>query len=145
MDRATFAKRLISLLAGFAVLCGGPASAAPLLPVEPPALDLVPLLPLAGPPLDKPPVSFPELAVPDPPEGLPQLPPAPLVVDLSQRPLAPLPPPRILACNPLGTLLRVASELLECGRARLQRDEREEARTALEEAARVAAERALAG
>ncbi|MBI4562619.1 MAG: tetratricopeptide repeat protein, partial [Candidatus Rokubacteria bacterium] len=65
------------------------------------------------------------------------------LVDPSQKPLAPLPPSRILACNPLGTLLGMASELLECGRARFQAKELEEAGTALEGAVRGGTDRAL--
>jgi TolA-binding protein len=57
--------------------------------------------------------------------------------------VAPLPPPRILACNPLGTVFGVASELLECGRARFQRDELEEGIAALEGAVHRASDRAV--
>jgi TolA-binding protein len=64
-------------------------------------------------------------------------------VDLFQKPVAPLPPPRILSCNPIGTLFGVASELLECGRARFLRGEYEEARTALDGAVRGGTERGL--
>ncbi|MBI4241496.1 MAG: tetratricopeptide repeat protein, partial [Candidatus Rokubacteria bacterium] len=136
-------RRLVALWAALWLLWSGLSTAAPLAPLELPAPDLVPLLPLVAPPLDKPPVSVPEPALPDPPEPAPPLPSAPLLVDLSQKPLAPLPPPRMLACNPLGTLLGLASELLECGRARFQRDELEEARAALEAAVRASSDRSL--
>lgn len=136
-------KRFIALSAGVGLLWSGLCAAAPLAPLELPAPDLVPLVPLAAPPRDKPSVSVPELPLPAAPEAIPRLPPAPLLVDLSQKPLAQLPPPRILACNPLGTVFGVASELLECGRARFQRDELEEARTALEAAVRASSDRAL--
>lgn len=142
-------RRLLSLLAGVGLLWAEFCSAAPLAPLELPPPDLVPLLPLAAPPLDKPPVRLPELPLPDLPGtrdgkgAIPPLPPAPLLVDLSRKPMAPLPPPRILACNPLGTLLGVASELLECGRARFQRDDLEEARAALEEAVRAGTDRSI--
>ncbi|MEK7378759.1 MAG: hypothetical protein AABZ71_07625, partial [Candidatus Binatota bacterium] len=102
------------------------AGAAPPLPLELPPPDLAPLLSLAAPPLDKPPVPLPEVSLPDPPRAFPPLPAPPLATDPSGKPVAPLPPPRILACNPLGTVFGVASELLECGRARFQRDELEE-------------------
>ena len=38
-----------------------------------------------------------------------------------------MPPPRALACNPLGSVFGVASEQLECGRARYQKGELEPA------------------
>ena len=119
------------------------AGAAPPLPLELPPPDLAPLLSLAAPPLDKPPVPLPEVSLPDPPRALPPLPAPPLATDPSGKPVAPLPPPRILACNPLGTVFGVASELLECGRARFQRDELEEGRAALEGAVRGASDRAV--
>lgn len=143
-------KRIVPLLASLGLLWSGLSAAAPLAPLKLPPPDLVPLLPLAAPPLDKPPVSLPEPPLPavpgTPGEGageLPLLPPPPFLVDLSQKPVAPLPPPRILACNPLGTLFEVASELLECGRARFQRGELEEAQSALERAVRAGTGRAL--
>ena len=119
------------------------AGAATPLPLELPPPDLAPLIPLAAPPLDKPPVPLPEVSVPDPPRALPVLPAPPLAADPSGKPVAPLSPPRLLACNPLGTVFGVASELLECGRARFQRDELEEARAALEGAVRGGGDRAV--
>ena len=106
------------------------ASAATTLKLPPP--DLSGLVPLAALPLDKPPVALPAVPLPPPPQGLPELPPPRPVADAAQRPVVPLAPPRMLACNPLGTVLRVASELLECGRARYQREELEEAREAFD-------------
>jgi TolA-binding protein len=119
------------------------AGAASPLPLELPAPDLARLLPLAAPPLDKPPVPLPEVSLPDPRRGLPPLPAPPLAADPSGKPVAPPPPPRLLACNPLGTVFGVASELLECGRARFQRDELEEAGAALEGAVRGGGDRAV--
>src|SRR3972149_2011558 len=119
------------------------AGAATPLPLELPPPDLAPLIPLAAPPLDKPPVPLPEVSVPDPPRALPVLPAPPLAADPSGKPVAPLSPPRLLACKPLGTVFGVASELLECGRARFQRDELEEARAALEGAVRGGGDRAV--
>ena len=52
-------------------------------------------------------------------------------------------PPRTLACNPLGTVLGVASELLECGRARYQRGELEEARVAFRAAIQESSDRRI--
>ncbi len=136
-------KRALPLL--LLVLLAAPAlaSATTLLPLELPPPDLAPLIPLAAPPLDKPPVPLPDVSLPEPPRGLPPLVAPPLAGDPSRKAVAPLPPPRILACNPLGTVFGVASELLECGRARFQRDEFEEARLALEGAARGGTDRAL--
>ncbi len=136
-------KRLVPLLASLVWFWSGFCAAAELRPLELPPPDLAPLLPIASPPLDKPPVSVPELPLPETAEAIPPPPPPPLGLDLSQKPLPSLPPPRILACNPLGTLFGVASELLECGRARFQRGELEEARTALAEAARRSTDREL--
>ena len=48
--------------------------------------------------------------------------------------MAPLGSPRTLACNPLGTVFGVGSELIECGKARLQRGELEGAREAFRDA-----------
>jgi tetratricopeptide (TPR) repeat protein len=106
-----------------------------------PAPDVGVLVPLAVPALDKPPVPLPDVPLPPAPQGMPELPPAPMVGHLGERPVAPLAPPRFLACNPVGNLLGVASELIECGRARYQRNELEEARAVLEKAAQFAAER----
>ena len=50
------------------------------------------------------------------------------------------PPPRFLACNPLGSVLGVVSELVECGRARFQRGELEDALRALEGAVKRASD-----
>jgi TolA-binding protein len=136
-------RRTLGLLLAAALLWPGVTGASTLLPLELPPPDLALLLPLAAPPLDKPPVPLPEVALPDPPHLIPELPAPSLVSDVSQKPVAPLPPPRALACNPLGTVFGVASELLECGRARFQREEFEEARAALEGALRGATERAL--
>ncbi len=136
-------RRTLAVLVTGLFLWPAVAGAVSPLPLELPAPDLAPLLPLAAPPLDKPPVPLPEVSLPDPPRALPPLPAPPLALDPSGKPVAPLPPPRILACNPLGTVFGVASELLECGRARFQRDELEEARTALEGAVRGASDRAV--
>jgi tetratricopeptide (TPR) repeat protein len=100
-----------------------PAAPRPLLP--PP--DIVPALRLAAPPLDKPAVPLPALALPASPAPFPQLPPPAVASDLGLRPTLPMPSPRALACNPLGSVFGVASEQLECGRARYQKGELEPA------------------
>jgi TolA-binding protein len=108
-----------------------------------PPPDLVGLVPLAVLLLDKPPVSAPAVALPPPPQALPPLPPPRYGIDPAQRPVAPIPAPRMLACNPIGSVLGVASELLECGRARYQKDDLEEALTALQNAVRESSDRRL--
>ena len=102
---------------------GGAATPRPSLP--PP--DLVPALRLVSPPLDKPAVPLPPIELPPSPQPFPPLPPPAVVSDLALRPSAPMSPPRALACNPLGSVFGVASEQLECGRAKYQRAELEPA------------------
>ena len=131
--------RVLVLAALLALGPGAPARAELSFTLPPP--DLAALVQLAAPPLDKPPVPLPAVALPPPPLAMPELPPAPLVGNLGERPVAPLPPPRFLACNPVGSLFGVASELIECGRARYQRGELEEGREVLEKAVQAATER----
>jgi hypothetical protein len=100
-----------------------------------PPPEVIGLLPLAALPLDKPPIALSPTNVPPPPQGLPDLPPARFVSDPARRPVAPLASPRTLACNPVGTVFGVVSELIECGRARYQRGELEAARQAFQTAA----------
>jgi TolA-binding protein len=130
---------LMMAAALLALLPGGAARAEIALILPPP--DAAALVPLASPPLDKPPVPLPAVPLPPPPVGMPELPPAPMVGNLGERPVAPLAPPRFLACNPVGSLFGVASELIECGRARYQRGELDEARDVLERAVQSATER----
>jgi TolA-binding protein len=132
-------RRAVVAAALLALLGGAPARAEITLVLPPP--DVAGLVPLAAPPLDKPPVPLPVVALPPAPHGLPDLPPAPLVGNLGERPIAPLAPPRFLACNPMGNLLGVVSELIECGRARYQRNELAEAHEALDKAVQFATER----
>jgi TolA-binding protein len=126
--------RLARVLLVVGVLLGGSTGALGATTVKLPPPDLTGLVPLAALPLDKPPVPVPPVKLPPPPQGLPELPAPRAMTDPAQRPVAPLPPPRALACNPIGTVLRVASELVECGRARLQRGELEDARDAFQKA-----------
>jgi TolA-binding protein len=126
--------RAASVLLLGALAAGTPPAAAEIaFKLPPPAI--VGLMPLAALPLDKPQVAQPPVTVPPPPLTLPQLPTPRLVSDVSHRPVAAMRSARMLACNPVGTLLGVASELLECGRARYQRGELESARQALQGAA----------
>ncbi|HEX4994828.1 MAG TPA: hypothetical protein VFX87_07665, partial [Methylomirabilota bacterium] len=92
-----------------------------------PPPDLVPALRLVAPPLDKPAVPLPAIELPASPQPFPTLAPPAVVSDLALRPSAPMSPPRALACNPLGSVFGVASEQLECGRAKYQRAELEAA------------------
>ena len=132
-------RRIMVLAALLALAPAGSARAEIALILPPP--DTAALVPLASPPLDKPPVPLPAVPLPPPPAGLPELPPAPMVGNLGDRPVAPLAPPRFLACNPVGSLFGVASELIECGRARYQRGEFDEARDVLQRAVQEATER----
>jgi TolA-binding protein len=131
--------RILTLVALLA-LAPGPAARAEIALILPPP-DAAALVPLASPPLDKPPVPLPAVPLPPPPVGMPELPPAPMVGNPGERPVAPLAPPRFLACNPVGSLFGVASELIECGRARYQRGELDEAREVFERAVQSATER----
>jgi TolA-binding protein len=97
-----------------------------------PPPDVAKLLRLVTPAIDKPVV--PVLALPlPPPPGVPELPMPPLTTDPANRPTAPLGTPRTLACNPLGTVFGVGSELIECGKARFQRGEFGGAREAFQD------------
>src|SRR5262249_54722278 len=118
-----------------------PALAATSVKLPPP--DLRGLVPLAAMPVDKPPVPVPTVALPRRPVGLPAVPPPRFATNVSERPTAPLPPPRTLACNPLGSVFGVASELLECGRARYQRGDLEEAQEAFQKAIQESRERRI--
>jgi TolA-binding protein len=109
--------------------------------LQPP--DLSSLLELVAPPLDKPQVPVPTVSLPPSPQPLLELPAPPLISNLAERPLAPLPPPRILACNPVGTILRAPTELVECGRARFQRGDFQRARDAFQKAIQGSTDRAL--
>jgi len=128
------------MMAALLALLPGSAARAEIALILPPP-DAAALVPLASPPLDKPPVPLPAVPLPPAPVGMPELPPAPMVGNLGERPVAPLAAPRFLACNPVGSLLGVASELIECGRARYQRGELDEARAAFERAVQESTER----
>jgi tetratricopeptide (TPR) repeat protein len=108
------------------------------LPLKPPTPDLAGLVPWASAPLDKPPVQVPRLAPPPPPVDLPPVAPARVVAPPGPKPSAPVPSPRALPC--VGAWLRIASESLECGRARFGKGEDEEAARALEQAVRTGTE-----
>ena len=128
-------KRALAL----AVVWLGLAAATPR-PYQPPPPDLVPLVSFVTAPLDKPPVLA-DVALPPAPGELPPLPPAAVSIPSADKPVAPLPPVRTLPC--IGAWTGAASEALECGRARFQRGEFDEAAKALENASRPGTERDL--
>lgn len=120
-----------------AVVWLGLAAAAPR-PFMPPPPELAPLVPFVTAPLDKPPVIA-DAPLPPPPAEMPPLPTAALVLPAAEKPAAFAQPPRALPC--IGAWTGVATESLECGRARFQRAEYEEAARALEPATRPGVER----
>ena len=110
----------------------GLAGATPL-PLTPPPPEMAALVPFVVAPLDKPPVLA-DASVPPPPIGLPALPAAAIVVPAAEKPVAFVQAPRTLPC--IGAWTGAASESLECGRARFQRGEYEDAARALENASK---------
>ena len=126
-------KRALALAAVWLGLLG--ATPRPFLPPPP---ELAPLVPFVAAPLDKPPVLA-EAPLPPAAVALPPLPLAPLGVPAGDKPVAFAQPPRTLPC--IGAWTGAASEALECGRARFQRREYDEAARALERAARPGADR----
>jgi tetratricopeptide (TPR) repeat protein len=114
------------------------AAAAPL-PATPPPPDLGPLVPWAAAPLGKPAVDVPPLALPPSPLTVAPVSPAPAAVPTAGKPIAPMIYPRTLPC--VGAWLRIASESLECARAKIVRGEYEEAARALDNALRAGGER----
>jgi tetratricopeptide (TPR) repeat protein len=100
-------------------------------PFLPPPPDLTPLVPFVAAPLDKPPVIA-DAPLPATPAQLPPLPLAGLVFPAADKPTAFAQTPRTLPCIVAWT--GAASEALECGRARFQRAEYEDAARALETA-----------
>jgi TolA-binding protein len=120
--------RALGLLALWLALAG----AAPR-PAEPPTPDLSRLVPFANAPLDKPPISI-ELALPAVPVDLPTLPLVAIAPPAAAKPVAYIEAPRSLPC--VGAWLGIASESLQCGRARYQRGEYDDAAKALEPAVR---------
>jgi tetratricopeptide (TPR) repeat protein len=107
-------------------------------PFLPPPPDLAPLVPFVAAPLDKPPVLA-NAPLPPAPAELPALPLAALSVPAGDKPVALIPAPRTLPC--IGAWTGVASESLECGRARFQRAEYDDAAKALESAAKPGSDR----
>lgn len=129
-------RRLVGLGLVWLLLTG----AAPL-PLKPSLPDLVRLLPWVAAPLDKPPVTIGLFTLPPAPTELPPVPLVPIVVPLGVKPTAPLPATRALPC--VGAWLGIATESLECGRARFARGELDEASRAFEAAVRMASDPAI--
>ncbi|MEX2148421.1 MAG: tetratricopeptide repeat protein [Candidatus Rokuibacteriota bacterium] len=127
--------RAVGLLALWVAL-----TAATPLPLAPPPPDLAPLLPFAAAPLDKPAIAI-DLVLPPVPVDLPPLAPVPVLPPVADKPMAFLQSPRTLPC--IGSWFGVASESLECGRARFQRGEYEDAAKAFDQAVRGGTEREL--
>lgn len=126
--------RVVGLLALWLAL----TAAAPR-PVEPPGPDLARLVPFANAPIDKPPLTI-ALPLPPVPVDLPKLPLVAVAPPAAAKPVAFIEAPRTLPC----ALAWVnAAQSLECGRARYQRGEFDEAAKALEPAVRRGAERPL--
>ena len=120
-------------LLGLATLWLALVAAMPL-PLKPPPPDVTPLVPFVSAPLDKPALQIPRSALPLQPMEVPPLPPATVALPAATKPAAPVPAPRVLPCA--GAWLRIASESLECGRARFVKGELEDAARALEQAIR---------
>jgi TolA-binding protein len=127
--------RALGLLALWLTL----AAATPL-PLAPPPPSLAPLLPFAAAPLDKPAVPI-DLALPPIPVDLPSVPPVAVVPPVADKPIGFVQSPRTLPC--IGSWFGVASESLECGRARFQRGEYEDAAKAFDQAVRGGTDRDL--
>ena len=116
-------------------------TAATPLPLTPPPPDLARLVPFASAPLDKPALVA-DAKIPPASIELPPLPLAAITLPAAEKPSAPTQSPRTLPC--IGAWTGVASESLECGRARFQKGEYEDAVRALESAARPGSEREIA-
>jgi TolA-binding protein len=127
--------RALGLLALWLALVGATPR-----PAEPPAPDLARLVPFANAPLDKPPLVV-DLPLPPVPVALPTLPLVAVAPPAAAKPVAFIEAPRKLPC--VGAWLGIATESLECGRARYQRGEYDEAAKALEPAVRRGTERGL--
>ena len=126
-------RRLLALGVMWLALAG----ATPL-PLTPPPPDLAALVPFASAPLDKPALGT-DVKIPAASIDLPPLPLAAIVPPAVDKPTVQTQPPRSLPC--IGAWTGVASESLECGRAKFQRGEYEDAAKALETATKPGVER----
>jgi len=109
-------------------------------PLEPPPPDLSRVIPFAEAPSEKPALAV-ALPLPPAPVEMPPFPPAIPGAPAAEKPTAFIQSPRALPC--IGSWLGVASESLECGRARFQKGDYEDAAKALENAVKKSSERDL--
>jgi tetratricopeptide (TPR) repeat protein len=109
-------------------------------PLEPPPPDLARVIPFAQAPLEKPALTV-DLPLPPPPVELPAFPALSPAAPAADKPTAFVAAPRALPC--VGAWLGIASESLECGRARFQKGEWDDAARALENAVRKGTDRDL--
>jgi len=128
-------RRALALAVAWGLLIG----AAPR-PLEPPLPDLARVIPFAQAPSEKPAVVI-DLPLPPPPVDLPAFPSAVPTPPAADKPTAFIQSPRALPC--VGSWLGIATESLECGRARFQRGDFEDAFKALENAVRKGTDREL--
>jgi tetratricopeptide (TPR) repeat protein len=114
------------------------AAATPL-PTKPAPPDLAPLVPWATAPLANPLVEVPKLKLVPPPLTIAPISPATVRAPGAVKPMAPMLSARTLPC--VGSWLRIASESLECARAKMVRGEYDEALRALDNALRAGGDR----
>ena len=126
-------RRTLALVAAWVLLVG---AAAPR-PLDPPPPDLARLIPFAEAPSEKPALTI-DMPLPPPPVAMPAFPPA-IPLPPADKPNAFIPSPRALPC--VGSWLGIARESLECGRARFQRGDFEDAAKALDNAVRKSSDR----
>ncbi|MGH7356897.1 MAG: tetratricopeptide repeat protein [Candidatus Rokuibacteriota bacterium] len=119
-------QRALTLVALWLALAGAT-------PLTPPPPDLGIFLAPVRSSVERPPLVV-EIPLPAVPVDLPPLPPAAAGPPAGDLPMAPIPAPRSLPC--FGAWLGIGSEALECGRARFQRDQFEDAAKAFESASR---------
>ncbi|HZF05771.1 MAG TPA: hypothetical protein VE932_15670, partial [Patescibacteria group bacterium] len=105
-------RRALALAAVWLVLAGASPR-----PADPPPPDLARVIAFAQTPSEKPALTI-ELPLPPPPVELPAFPPASPAPPAAEKPTAFVQAPRALPC--VGSWLGIASESLECGRARFQ-------------------------
>jgi tetratricopeptide (TPR) repeat protein len=109
-------------------------------PLEPPLPDLARVIQFAAAPSEKPQLTI-DVPIPPAPVELPAFPPTSPMAPVADKPTAFIPSPRALPC--VGSWLGIASESLECGRARFQRGDFDDAAKAFENAVRKGTEREL--
>jgi tetratricopeptide (TPR) repeat protein len=129
-------RRVLALAAIWLAITG----AATPRPAEPPPPDLARVIPFAAAPSEKPALAI-DLPIPPAPVEMPPFPPAIPGAPAAEKPTAFIQSPRALPC--VGSWLGIASESLECGRARFQKGDFEDAAKAFENAVKKGTERDL--